>query len=324
MKIVLSNRISCLVVLASSTIVTVSTAFVTQQPRTPTVLLLQRQNNARNPSLSSSLSSSSLFMAKNGRGGDAAASKEEDIELVVKILMKDDDEKEDNAATNEGVAVVGDDVGAKEGETETETETEFPPKKKKKKKKTQAAPAAVVIDISKLDIRVGLITKACEHEDADKLFCEEIDIGDTVGGQRSIASGLRAYYDVDDLVGQRVLVLANLKSRKLVGFPSHGMVLCAIDEENDKVVFVEPPQNANIGDQIICRGYTDQNGEIQPASENQVAKKKMMNIVFPDLKTNSDGVATYKGVPLTTNTSSGTDDNDVCKAQNNMPNVPIS
>ena len=93
---------------------------------------------------------------------------------------------------------------------------------KKKKKKSPPPPVPeVAVDISRLDIRVGEITKAWEHEEADKLFCEEIDLGEE-GGPRQIASGLRAHYSVDDLVGRKVLVLANLKSRKLVGFPSHG------------------------------------------------------------------------------------------------------
>jgi methionine--tRNA ligase beta chain len=110
------------------------------------------------------------------------------------------------------------------------------------------------IDISKLDIRVGVIKKAWLHEEADKLFCEEIDIGEE-GGPRMIASGLRAYYDLDDLVGQRVLVLSNLKERKLVGFPSHGMVLCASSEDGSKVEFIEPPVDAQIGERIMVDGF---------------------------------------------------------------------
>jgi aminoacyl tRNA synthase complex-interacting multifunctional protein 1 len=150
-----------------------------------------------------------------------------------------------------------------------------------------------VIDISKLDIRVGIITSAWEHEEAEKLFCEEIDIGEN-GSIRRIASGLRAHYSVDDLPGQRVLVLSNLKARKLVGFESHGMVLCASNSDG-KVQFVEPPDAAAVGERIMVPGF-----EGEPATENQIIKKKMMDIIFPDLKTNADGIATYKGAPLST------------------------
>jgi methionine--tRNA ligase beta chain len=151
------------------------------------------------------------------------------------------------------------------------------------------------IDISKLDIRVGVITKAWLHEEADSLFCEEIDVGE--GEPRQIASGLRAYYNVEDLVGQRVLVLANLKARKLVGFASHGMVLCA--SKDDKVVFVEPPEGAQVGERVMVEGF-----EGEPATENQVLKKKMLDQIFPDLSTNADGEATYKDVPLRTSAGS--------------------
>ena len=165
-------------------------------------------------------------------------------------------------------------------------------KKEKPEKKKAPAPASTEIDVSKLDIRVGVITKAWLHEEADKLFCEEIDIGED--SPRKIASGLRAHYNLEDLEGQRVLVLANLKERKLVGFPSYGMVMCASDSDGS-VKFVEPPTDAAIGERVMVEGY---DGE--PATENQVIKKKMLDKIFPDLKTNASGVACYKGIPLTT------------------------
>jgi methionine--tRNA ligase beta chain len=156
---------------------------------------------------------------------------------------------------------------------------------------TQNPPSSSEIDISKLDIRVGVIRKAWLHPEADKLFCEEIDIGED--SPRQIASGLREHYRLEDLEGQRVLVLANLKARKLVGFSSHGMVCCS--SKNGKVQFVEPPEGAAIGERVMVEGY-----EGEPATENQVIKKKMLEAIFPDLKTNSNGIACYKGVPLST------------------------
>lgn len=149
------------------------------------------------------------------------------------------------------------------------------------------------IDISKLDIRVGVIQKVWDHEEADKLFCEEIDIGEE--SPRQIASGLREYYKLEELQGRRVLVLANLKSRKMMGFSSHGMVLCAASQDGQQVQFVEPPEGAKIGERVMVEGY---DGE--PATENQVIKKKMLESIFPDLKTNADGLATYKSKLLCT------------------------
>lgn len=162
-------------------------------------------------------------------------------------------------------------------------------------KKQKSPSAGAEFDISKLDIRVGVIKKAWLHPEADKLFCEEIDIGEDE--PRQIASGLRAHYELEDLEGQRVLVLANLKTRKMLGFPSHGMVLCGVKEGTVK--FVEPPKDAEIGERVMVDGF---DGE--PATENQVIKKKMLEAIFPDLSTNSEGVACYKGVPLATTSGS--------------------
>lgn len=177
-----------------------------------------------------------------------------------------------------------------------ETKDSRQDKKKKQEtsqKKEGAPPAAGEIDISKLDIRVGVINRVWEHTEADKLYCEEIDIGEE-SGPRQIASGLKAHYSLDDLEGRKVLVLANLKSRKLVGFPSHGMVLCAANDDG-KVSFVDPPEGAEIGERVMVEGF-----EGEPATENQVIKKKMLDAIFPDLATNGEGIATYRGVPLTT------------------------
>ncbi len=81
-------------------------------------------------------------------------------------------------------------------------------------------PAVVDEDLNptQLDIRVGVIVKCWEHPDADKLLCEEIDMGEA--SVRTIASGLRAHYPAADMVGKKVLVLANLKDRTMVGFKS--------------------------------------------------------------------------------------------------------
>jgi len=184
-------------------------------------------------------------------------------------------------------------------------------KQKQKQKKKQPEVVAREIDVSMLDIRVGVITRAWEHEDAEKLFCETIDLGEE-DGPRQIASGLREYYSLDGLEGQRVLVLANLKTRKLMGFPSHGMVMCASSEDGTRVEFVEPPVDAKIGERVSFDGY-----EGDPATENQIQKKKMLDVIFPELKTDDSGVATYKGLPFMT--SAG-----VCKAQRGLKDAAVA
>ncbi len=67
--------------------------------------------------------------------------------------------------------------------------------------------------------------KVWHHPDADKLFCEEIDVGEE--SPRQIASGLRQHYSLEEMQDRKVLVVCNLKPAKIVGFESNGMVLAA-------------------------------------------------------------------------------------------------
>ena len=238
----------------------------------------------------------------------ASVSAEEDVELTRKIII----EHIESIDANSGGIVDDDDD---DEAAPAAIKEEAPKKKKEKKQKKMKSPppaADTPIDISKLNIIVGTINKAWEHETADKLFCEEIDCGEE-SGPRQIASGLRAHYSVEDLEGRRVCVLANLKTRKLQGFPSHGMVLCASTDDGSRVVFVDPPSDAQIGERIMVEGY---DGE--PATENQVLKKKMLDAIFPDLRTNGEGVSCYKGVPLTAS-SGGT-----CVAEGGLGNAQVS
>ena len=87
--------------------------------------------------------------------------------------------------------------------------------KKEKKKQPKATvkappPPTDLPEICKLEFKVGLIVKVWVHPDADKLYCEEIDVGEE-GGSRQIASGLRPHYSEEEMLGKRVLVVANLK-----------------------------------------------------------------------------------------------------------------
>jgi tRNA-binding EMAP/Myf-like protein len=67
---------------------------------------------------------------------------------------------------------------------------------------------------------VGVITKVWHHPAAERLFCEEIDVGE--GAPRQIASGLREHFTLEQMQGRRVVVVTNLKPAKLVGFESNG------------------------------------------------------------------------------------------------------
>jgi aminoacyl tRNA synthase complex-interacting multifunctional protein 1 len=167
--------------------------------------------------------------------------------------------------------------------------------KGEKKKKEESPSAAVnedIPDICKLEFKVGVITKVWVHESADKLYCEEIDIGEEQ--PRQIASGLRHHFSLEEMLGQRLIVISNLKPKNLVGFKSHGMVLCAaktVDETKEVVEFVEPPIDATIGETITFDGLPLPN----PVAPNVVEKKKIFPTAAAGMMANDEGIAHWNG-----------------------------
>ena len=170
--------------------------------------------------------------------------------------------------------------------------------------------AAAEVNISALDIRVGKIIKAWEHESAEKLYCEEIDVGEDK--PRQIASGLRPFYKLEEMQNRTVLVLCNLKPMNLVGFPSHGMVLCASNADHTAVEFAVPPEGAKIGERVTFEGF---DGE--PEAQNKVNKKKIFQTLAPDLKTDENGMVNWKGAKSVTSVGQ-------CKAVNGMANAQVA
>jgi len=173
-------------------------------------------------------------------------------------------------------------------------------KKTDKKAKTSAASsessdvATEQHDFTKIELRVGQISKVWNHESAEKLYCEEIEVGEDA--PRQIASGLREHYTLGQMLGRRLIVVCNLKKANLVGFDSFGMVLCA-KSESGKVEFVTPPENAAIGERIFLEGVVSS----EPYSSAQTKKYKVWEkVIAPHLKTNGDGVATWQSLPLMT------------------------
>lgn len=148
-------------------------------------------------------------------------------------------------------------------------------------------------DICKLEFKVGQIVKVWNHPEADKLYCEEIDVGEET--PRQIASGLRPHFTLEQMQGQRLLVVANLKPKNLVKFKSHGMVLCAAmpveGGEGERVEFVEPPADAKIGEIVTFEGLPPP----QPLAPSQVEKKKVFAACMDGMKTTSDCVAAWNG-----------------------------
>ena len=104
----------------------------------------------------------------------------------------------------------------------------------------------------------------------------------------------------EDMEGRLVLVLCNLKERKLVGFPSHGMVLCASNKDHTQVRFVSPPVDAKVGERVTVPDFDFEGDEGAPFAENKIGKKKVFEALAPHLVTNKYGVPEFLGRPFMT------------------------
>jgi len=215
--------------------------------------------------------------------------------------------------------MLSEDEKDKKGTSGKKKETYEEAQKRKKEKKAAAIALcqngkgvtgdANQSDFTKMEIRVGKIIEVWNHESADKLFCEKIDVGEEAG-PREIASGLREHYTIEDMQDKLVLVVCNLKASKILGFASNGMVLAAKGEDG-KTELVEPPEGSIIGERVVIEGLDG-----KPFSSSQVKKKKIWSAVSKGLKTGDGGVATWQG--KTIQSSSGP-----CKAAS-LAGVPIS
>jgi methionyl-tRNA synthetase len=83
-------------------------------------------------------------------------------------------------------------------------------------------------DFEKLDIRVGLVKDCLRVPKSKKLL--QFTIDDGTGKDRTICSGIAAFYEnPEELIGKRILFVANFEPRKMMGIESQGMILSAVD-----------------------------------------------------------------------------------------------
>ncbi|WP_034383711.1 methionine--tRNA ligase [Deinococcus sp. YIM 77859] len=91
-------------------------------------------------------------------------------------------------------------------------------------------PLISIDEFARVDLRVAEVVAAETVEKADKLLKLTVKMGDET---RTVVSGIRKWFTPEDLVGRRVILVANLKPAKLRGIESQGMILAAEDEEGN-------------------------------------------------------------------------------------------
>ena len=97
-----------------------------------------------------------------------------------------------------------------------------------KKEEVKQEEYITIDDFAKIKMRVGKVLEAEKVEKSDKLLKLKVSLGDE---ERTIVSGIAQYYEPQELIGKNVIILANLKPRKIFGIESHGMLLAAKDGE---------------------------------------------------------------------------------------------
>ncbi|TFB21050.1 methionine--tRNA ligase [Filobacillus milosensis] len=97
-------------------------------------------------------------------------------------------------------------------------------------KEEEQSDEITIDDFFKVDLRVAEVVKAEKVKKADKLLKLQLDVGEE---KRQVVSGIAKYYEPEELVGRKVVLVANLKPVKLRGELSQGMVLAGEDDSGN-------------------------------------------------------------------------------------------
>jgi methionyl-tRNA synthetase len=119
--------------------------------------------------------------------------------------------------------------------------------KPKSKAKSEGPPPSITFDqFAVVDLRCGLIVTAEAVEGAAKLLKLSVDLGE--GAPRTIASGIAETFAPAELVGRRVIVVANLAPRTIRGIESRGMILAS--GEGKAIRLATLPEDVTVGSEI--------------------------------------------------------------------------
>ena len=130
-------------------------------------------------------------------------------------------------------------------------EEDGPKKSENKGKKTEKSESAEIAniefeDFQKLDLRVGTVREVERHPDADRLLLVRVDTGESE--LRQVVAGIAEFFSPDDLLGKQVVVVANLKPRKLRKQLSQGMILAV--KTKDGMQLLTPTDVVPVGSKV--------------------------------------------------------------------------
>lgn len=99
-------------------------------------------------------------------------------------------------------------------------------------------PTITFEDFDKLDLRIGTIVNCEEKEGSEKLLRLTVDFGED--GTRNILSGIKQWYQPEDLKDKQFVFVFNLAPRKMMGEESEGMILAAEGEKPEPLTLLSP------------------------------------------------------------------------------------
>jgi methionyl-tRNA synthetase len=100
-------------------------------------------------------------------------------------------------------------------------------------------------DFQKIDLRVAKILQAERIENSQKLIKLKVDLGEE---KRTVVAGIGEKYDPEELIGQLIIIVANLEPKEIQGIKSEGMLL-AVDSKNGPVLVV-PLEQVFVGEKV--------------------------------------------------------------------------
>ena len=110
-----------------------------------------------------------------------------------------------------------------------------------------ACPACIEFeDFAKIDLRVATVLSVDKHPEADRLLVLKVDAGED--SPRQIVSGIAEFWSPEELLGRQVVVVANLKPRKLRGLISQGMILAV--KKEDGLALLGPSSGVTSGSKV--------------------------------------------------------------------------
>ncbi|MBP5157390.1 MAG: phenylalanine--tRNA ligase subunit beta, partial [Treponema sp.] len=150
-----------------------------------------------------------------------------------------------------------------------------------------------------IDLRVAKIVKVDRNPQGEKLYIEHLDDGS--GTERIIQSGLVPYLTEEELLGQHIILVANLAPRKMRGVESHGMLLAAdyTEDGKEKVELITAPWAAP-GTPVIPAGSDEATAAGKPAKID-IDKLEKIVLSVKDFRFKlGDTDLTVGGKPITT------------------------